>query len=457
MAVRLFAQAPLQIWETSVQIVPADWKLQFYEQNLTWYEAKAACEARGGNLPLIMSEEQVLYTTTVAKDRSFWLGLQWNLEEFRWATGFPEVDETFSEFFFEFTGLTDGVNSHDSCAIFALLVFSEWSHISCGHSSQVLACTGTPPTPPTPPFPPAHPPADCSDCGLPVSLQPGCDDSCSVADGVCRDGGDSASDSSCRYGTDCTDCGSRAAPSSGCLDACADLVSDGFCDDGGVGAEYNVCFYGTDCTDCGPRDVSFGCLDFESMTELRERGQWCGDGGRNRDPIACNSSYVVTFPNDRYTPGYFQTPREYRSPNVRVQRQRCVHNNLEGDAGRCSIEDVKYQCAVPSSLNCSAAFANDLQRPGPGKLWCGNVDSRSQCEVSYVRAGPPWTLNNGIQGRNYLRCDWVQGRCVMSTGFNCRDPDQGLECIDVGKPSTKKIDASRDCVVYPCCLHHRLV
>eukprot|EP00965_Chrysotila_dentata_P155576 5140300-Pleurochrysis_carterae.AAC.1 len=65
----------------------------------------------------------------------------------------------------------------------------------------------------------------------------------------------------------------------------------------------------------------FGCLEFESMTEVRELGQWCGGGGRKSDPDACHRAYATTFPNDAFTPGYFRAPREYRSPNVRVQRQ----------------------------------------------------------------------------------------------------------------------------------------
>eukprot|EP00965_Chrysotila_dentata_P174581 5763163-Pleurochrysis_carterae.AAC.1 len=95
----------------------------------------------------------------------------------------------------------------------------------------------------------------------------------------------------------------------------------------------------------------FGCLDFELMTDVRELGQWCGSGGRNSDPVACNNAYATTFPNDNFAPGYFRTPHEYRSPNVRVQRQRCVHNNLEGAAGRCTMENEKHQCEVPTSVN----------------------------------------------------------------------------------------------------------
>mmetsp|Transcript_29316 Transcript_29316/g.64221 ORF Transcript_29316/g.64221 Transcript_29316/m.64221 type:complete len:107 (-) Transcript_29316:810-1130(-) len=57
--------------------------------------------------------------------------------------------------------------------------------------------------------------------------------------------------------------------------------------------------------------------------------------------------------------------------------------------------------------------------------------TQSQCEASYVRAGNPWIFTNGIQGRNFRRCIWSQGRCSMGDGFNCRNPDSELQCIDV--------------------------
>eukprot|EP00965_Chrysotila_dentata_P224771 6194379-Pleurochrysis_carterae.AAC.1 len=87
------------------------------------------------------------------------------------------------------------------------------------------------------------------------------------------------------------------------------------------------------------------------MTEVREVGQWCGGGGRNNDPVACNNAYVITFPSGA---NYFRTPHEYRSPNVRVQRQRCVHNNKEGAEAKCVMEDEKYQCAIPTSVSSEA-------------------------------------------------------------------------------------------------------
>jgi len=168
------------------------------------------------------------------------------------------------------------------------------------------------------------------------------------------------------------------------------------------------------------------------MTEVRELGQWCGGGGRNSDPDACHRAYATTFPNDYFTSGYFRTPREYRSPNVRVQRQRCVHNGLEGDEGRCTMEAKQYQCPMPISINCSRAYANDIQRP-PQNRWCSSQTTKETCEASYARAGEPWTVSGGLRGRNYRACVWKEGEgCkLQDVGFNCRDPDQEALCIDV--------------------------
>eukprot|EP00965_Chrysotila_dentata_P008064 262662-Pleurochrysis_carterae.AAC.1 len=81
-------------------------------------------------------------------------------------------------------------------------------------------------------------------------------------------------------------------------------------------------------------------------------GQWCSEGGRRTNPEACNNAYATTFPSNAFAPGYFSTPPIYRAPNVREQRQRCVHNNLEGDAARCSMDSKQYQCAVRTSVCC---------------------------------------------------------------------------------------------------------
>jgi len=160
-------------------------------------------------------------------------------------------------------------------------------------------------------------------------------------------------------------------------------------------------------------------------------GQWCSEGGRRTNPEACNNAYATTFPSNAFAPGYFSTPPIYRAPNVREQRQRCVHNNLEGDAARCSMDSKQYQCAVRTSYNCSAAFANDIRRP-PQDKWCAAMTPRSVCEASYARAGNPWSIGS-MRGRNYRHCVWQEGQgCRLSNaGFNCRDPDSGTLCIDV--------------------------
>eukprot|EP00965_Chrysotila_dentata_P130950 4329293-Pleurochrysis_carterae.AAC.2 len=99
-----------------------------------------------------------------------------------------------------------------------------------------------------------------------------------------------------------------------------------------------------------PPAPPFTCLDFESMNEVRETGQWCSTVARDNDPEACNNAYAITFPSDNFSPGYFSKPRRYRTPDVRVQRQRCTHNNLEGPDAKCKLDDRKYQCAVPRSV-----------------------------------------------------------------------------------------------------------
>eukprot|EP00965_Chrysotila_dentata_P054072 1794457-Pleurochrysis_carterae.AAC.1 len=100
--------------------------------------------------------------------------------------------------------------------------------------------------------------------------------------------------------------------------------------------------------------ADFSCLNFELMTNVRETGGWCYEGGRHADPIACNNSYVTTFPNYNMDPGYYQTPRIYRGPNVREQRQRCVHNGLTGDAAKCNMEEKQYQCPLSTSVSAPA-------------------------------------------------------------------------------------------------------
>jgi len=167
------------------------------------------------------------------------------------------------------------------------------------------------------------------------------------------------------------------------------------------------------------------------MTDVRELGQWCGGGGRNNDPDACHRAYATTFPNEGFSPGYFRTPREYRSPNVRVQRQRCVYYNLDGVGTRCLMETKQYQCAVRASYNCSLAIANDIRRP-PQNKWCSAMSPKSVCEASYARAGNPWTVGQ-LRGRNYRPCYWEeeQGCKLRDVGFNCRDPDVEPFCIDV--------------------------
>jgi len=181
-----------------------------------------------------------------------------------------------------------------------------------------------------------------------------------------------------------------------------------------------------------PPAPPFTCLDFESMNEVRETGQWCSTVARDNDPEACNNAYAITFPSDNFSPGYFSKPRRYRTPDVRVQRQRCTHNNLEGPDAKCKLDDRKYQCAVPRSFNCSGALANDIQRPGPSQRWCSAQTTKNECEASYARSGDPWVLN-GIRGRNYRPCEWVEGSgCRLGdVGINCRDPDDGEKCIDV--------------------------
>mmetsp|Transcript_21403 Transcript_21403/g.46658 ORF Transcript_21403/g.46658 Transcript_21403/m.46658 type:complete len:282 (+) Transcript_21403:915-1760(+) len=180
-----------------------------------------------------------------------------------------------------------------------------------------------------------------------------------------------------------------------------------------------------------PPRPDFGCLDFEAMADVRDADEWCSSPDRNSNPDACNNAFATTFPNEESFPGYFHTPRIHRNPSVRVQRQRCWHNNLDGDAARCTMEAKQYQCATPITFNCSYAHANDIQRP-PNAKWCSAMETKELCEAKYAHAGTPWTVH-GITGKNYRPCYWVEGAgCSLAAkGLNCRDPDAGARCIDV--------------------------
>lgn len=125
--------------------------------------------------------------------------------------------------------------------------------------------------------------AACVMYASPAAAQ--CRDTCATAsNGVCEDGGNGATASTCARGTDCTDCGARypngyfpdtdrtpqpqttqtpAPPRRPppppaqvlvCDNACR-WSYDGECDDGGPGAQHAVCPYGSDCYDCGPRPL----------------------------------------------------------------------------------------------------------------------------------------------------------------------------------------------------------
>mmetsp|Transcript_23052 Transcript_23052/g.44833 ORF Transcript_23052/g.44833 Transcript_23052/m.44833 type:complete len:493 (+) Transcript_23052:651-2129(+) len=178
--------------------------------------------------------------------------------------------------------------------------------------------------------------------------------------------------------------------------------------------------------------ADFSCLNFELMANVRETGGWCYEGGRHADPIACNNSYVTTFPNYNMDPGYYQTPRIYRGPNVREQRQRCVHNGLTGDAAKCNMEEKQYQCPLSTSLNCTLADLNDIRKNHTDLKECPAIQDQDLCEVSYMRTNETWSFGN-INGREYKKCAWNQGQgCVQGQAvLKCRDPDDGPKCIDV--------------------------
>mmetsp|Transcript_17993 Transcript_17993/g.38136 ORF Transcript_17993/g.38136 Transcript_17993/m.38136 type:complete len:450 (-) Transcript_17993:635-1984(-) len=178
--------------------------------------------------------------------------------------------------------------------------------------------------------------------------------------------------------------------------------------------------------------IDFSCLNFETMTDVREKGEWCYEGGRHTNPTACNNSYVTTFPSFNMDPGYFLQPHIYRHPNVREQRHRCVHNGLTGDAAKCNMEERQYQCPTTPSHNCTIADVNDIKKPGPDEKECSAIEGQELCNASYVRTDNTGNFD-GIKSREYKKCVWDQGQgCVQGqAGLQCRDPDDGAKCIDV--------------------------
>ena len=170
-----------------------------------------------------------------------------------------------------------------------------------------------------------------------------CDDTCIWADdGMCDDGGPTASTAACSFGTDCSDCNPHydtdgdsfyddqgltpydaslaldcddtdAAINPDAVDFAGDGIDqdcsggdetglcddsciysdDGVCDDGGPNASYSVCDFGSDCTDCGARSDadSDGYYDDEGGVPLNSNLE-----------LDCDDSQASVYPGATEVP-----------------------------------------------------------------------------------------------------------------------------------------------------------